>query len=150
MKKNIHARVKHLVQKYETRDSLRLARYLNIHVVHKEYSPHTKGYYLKTLRNKFIVVNSTLDEYSQRIVLAHELGHAILHSSEQIYFIREYTLFPIGPYECEANKFAAELLIDDDEFKEISYEPISYIASVLGVNEELVEYKVKFNEKLRG
>ncbi len=150
MKKNIHARVKHLVQKYETRDPLRLARYLNIHVVHKEYSPHTKGYYLKTLRNKFIVVNSTLDEYSQRIVLAHELGHAILHSSEQIYFIREYTLFPIGPYECEANKFAAELLIDDDEFKEISYEPISYIASVLGVNEELVEYKVKFNEKLRG
>jgi len=150
VKKNIHARVKHLVQKYETRDPLRLARYLNIHVVHKEYSPHTKGYYLKTLRNKFIVVNSTLDEYSQRIVLAHELGHAILHSSEQIYFIREYTLFPIGPYECEANKFAAELLIDDDEFKEISYEPISYIASVLGVNEELVEYKVKFNEKLRG
>ena len=87
---------------------------------------------------------------AKRIVLAHELGHAILHSSEQIYFIREYTLFPIGPYECEANKFAAELLIDDDEFKEISYEPISYIASVLGVNEELVEYKVKFNEKLRG
>ena len=66
MKKNIHARVKHLVQKYETRDPLRLARYLNIDVVHKEYSPHTKGYYLKTLRNKFIVVNSTLDEYSQK------------------------------------------------------------------------------------
>jgi len=142
VKKNIHARVKHLVQKYETRDPLRLAKYLNIHVVHKEYSHHTKGYYIKTLRNKFIVVNSTLDEYSQRIVLAHELGHAILHSSEPIYFIREYTLFPIGPYECEANKFAAELLIDDYDIKEMRYQPISYIASTLGVNEELVEYKI--------
>jgi Zn-dependent peptidase ImmA (M78 family) len=142
VKKNIHARVKHLVQKYETRDPLKLARYLNIHVVHKEYSPHTKGYYIKTIRNKFVVVNSTLDEYSQRIVLAHELGHAILHSSEQIYFIREYTLFPIGPYECEANKFAAELLIDDYDIKEIRNEPISHIACMLKVNEELVEYKL--------
>lgn len=142
MKKNIHARVKHLVQKYETRDPLKLARYLNIHVVHKEYSPHTKGYYIKTIRNKFIVVNSTLDEYSQRIVLAHELGHAILHSSEPIYFIREYTLFPVGPYEHEANKFAAELLIDDYDIKEIRYETVSYIANTLGVSEELVKYKV--------
>jgi len=142
VRKNIHARVKHLVQKYETRDPLRLAKYLNIHVVHKEYSPHTKGYYIKAIRNKFIVVNSTLDEYSQRIVLAHELGHAILHSSEPIYFIREYTLFPVGPYEIEANKFAAELLIDDYEIKEMRYQPISYIASTLGVNEELVEYKI--------
>lgn len=146
MRKNIHARVKHLVQKYETRDPLRLARYLSIHVVHKEYSPHTKGYYIKTIRNKFIVVNSTLDEYSQRIVLAHELGHAILHSSEQIYFIREYTLFPIGPYECEANKFAAELLIDDYDIREMRYQPISHIASILGVNEELVEYKILRNK----
>ncbi|MCM8901293.1 ImmA/IrrE family metallo-endopeptidase [Caldicoprobacter algeriensis] len=142
MKKNIHARVKHLVQKYETRDPLRLAKYLNIHVVHKEYSPHTKGYYIKTIKNKFIVVNSTLDEHSQRIVLAHELGHAILHSSEPIYFVREYTLFPIGPYEAEANKFAAELLIDDYDIKEIRYEPINLIASALKVNEKLVEYKL--------
>mgnify|MGYP000950087151 CR=1 FL=1 len=147
MKKNIHARVKHLVQKYETRDSLRLARYLNIHVVHKEYSPHTKGYYLKTLRNKFIVVNSTLDEYSQRIVLAHELGHAILHSSEPIYFIREYTLFPIGPYEIEANEFAAELLIDDFDIKDIRNESTSFIAAILGVSEELVKYKMDINMK---
>lgn len=142
MKKNIHARVKHLVQKYETRDPLKLARYLNIHVIHKEYSPHTKGYYIKTIRNKFIVVNSTLDEYSQRIVLAHELGHAILHSSEPIYFIREYTLFPVGPYEAEANKFAAELLIDDYDIKDLRYESISCIAGTLGVSEELVEYKL--------
>jgi Zn-dependent peptidase ImmA (M78 family) len=147
VKKNIHARVKHLVQKYETRDPLRLARYLNIHVVHKEYSPHTKGYYLKTLRNKFIVVNSTLDEYSQRIVLAHELGHAILHSSEPIYFIREYTLFPIGPYEIEANKFAAELLIDDFDIKDIRNESTSFIAAILGVSEELVKYKMDINMK---
>ncbi len=142
MRKNIHARVKHLVQKYETRDPIKLAKHLNIHVIYKQYSPHTKGYYIKILNNKFIVVNSTLDEYSQRIVLAHELGHAVLHSSEPICFIREYTLFPIGIYEREANKFAADLLIDNDVIKEMILEPICYIANVLQVNEELVEYKI--------
>lgn len=147
MGKNIHARVKHIVQKYETRDPLKLAKYLNIHVVYKEYSLNTKGYYIKTIRNKFIVVNSILDENSQRVVLAHELGHAILHSSEPIYFIREHTLFPIGPYEIEANKFAAELLIDDFDIKDIRNESTSFIAAILGVSEELVKYKMDINMK---
>lgn len=64
-----------------------------------------------------------------------------MHSSEPIYFIREYTLFPVGPYEFEANKFAAELLIDDDEIKELKYTSIACIAATLKVNEELVKYK---------
>jgi len=113
--------------------------------VYKEYLPNTKGFYIKTLRNKFIVINNTLDEISQRIVSAHELGHAILHSSAPICFIREYTLFPIGPYEIEANNFAAELLIDDHDVREMRYESNSYIAGILGVNEELVEYKLGSN-----
>lgn len=142
MKKNIHARVKHLVQKYGTRNPERLANYLGIHIVYKDYSLYTKGYFIKTLRNKFIVVNSALDEWSKKIVLAHELGHAILHSSEPIYFIREYTLFPIGPYEFEANKFAAELLIDDDDIKELRFSHEDYVAARLGVNEKLVKYKL--------
>ena len=81
-------------------------------------------------------------------MIAHELGHAYLHSSEPIYFIREYTLFPIGPYEIEANKFAAELLIDDHDIKEMRYKAVSYIAAALEVNEELVKYKIdKFMNK---
>lgn len=142
MKKNIHARVKHLIQKHETRDPLKIANYLNIAVSYKNYSHCTKGYYIRTLRNRFIIVNATLDEYSQKIVLAHELGHAILHSSEPVYFIREYTLFPVGSYELEANKFAAELLILDDEISEFKDASIEYIAATLEVNEELVKYKL--------
>lgn len=141
MRKNIHARVKHLVQKWGTRNPEKLASYLDIHVVYKDYSLHTKGYFIKTLRNKFIVVNSALEEWERKIVLAHELGHAVLHFSEPIYFIREYTLFPVGPYEQEANKFAAELLIDDDEIKELKHTSTACIAATLEINEELVKYK---------
>jgi len=140
--KKIYKKVKHLVREHETRNPQRIAEYLGIHVVYKSYSLYTKGYFIKTLRNKFIVVNNKLEEDERRIVLAHELGHAVLHSAKPISFIREYTLFPVGAYEEEANIFAAELLIDDADIEELKYFSISHIAAVLNVNEELVRYKL--------
>ncbi|WP_213996441.1 ImmA/IrrE family metallo-endopeptidase [Tepidanaerobacter syntrophicus] len=138
--KNIHARVRHLIQKFNTRNPAKIAKYINIHVKYTEYSYGTKGFFIKTLRNKFIIVNSTLDEESQRIILAHELGHALLHYNEPISIIREYTFFPIGPFEREANKFAAELLIPDDELRlDLS---ISEMSQLFGLPEELIKYKL--------
>ena len=136
---NIHARVKHLVQKYGTRNPEKLAKELGIYVIKTEYSQRTKGYFVCMLRNRFITVNSSLDWLSQRIVLAHELGHALLHYNQDIRFIKEYTLFPIGKYEIEANKFAAELLIDEAEIcKDWTTAEIS---AALNVPKQLVEYK---------
>lgn len=137
---NIHARVKHLKEKYGTRNPEKIAKAFDIEIVRKPYTINTKGFFIKTLRNKYITVNSNIPPQYQSIILAHELGHALLHSSQDIYFIREYTLFPIGRYEIEANKFAAELLIDDDEIrKDLS---IPEMGMWLGVPEELVKYKV--------
>ena len=46
-----------------------------------------------------------------RFVLAHELGHAVLHNDNgSKFFIDEYTCFAPGKFELEANKFAANLL----------------------------------------
>ncbi|HHY79350.1 MAG TPA: ImmA/IrrE family metallo-endopeptidase [Thermoanaerobacter sp.] len=140
--KKIYKKVKHLIKEHETRDPQKIAEYLGINVVFKTYSVNTKGFFVKTLRNKFIVVNNRLSEDEAKIVLAHELGHAVLHSSAPIHFIREYTLFPVGNYEEEANIFAAELLIDDSDIEELKYYPTSHIAAVLGVNENLVKYKL--------
>jgi Zn-dependent peptidase ImmA (M78 family) len=140
--KKIYKKVKHLVKEHETRDPQRIANYLGIHVVYKSYSVYTKGYFIKTLRNKFIIVNDELNENEKKIVLAHELGHAVLHSAKPISFIREYTLFPIGMYEEEANIFAAELLIDDADIEELKNLSISCISAILNVNENLVKYKL--------
>lgn len=50
-----------------------------------------------------------------KVVLAHELGHAILHSSTDFQFLCSYSLLPkTSIWENETNKFAAELLIEDD------------------------------------
>ncbi|MFR2840661.1 MAG: ImmA/IrrE family metallo-endopeptidase [Zhenhengia sp.] len=76
---NISLRVKNLINRHETRDPKRIAKDLNIHVRYLPYET-TKGYFIKIKGNKFIIINSNLDEVTQTIVLAHELGHALLHS----------------------------------------------------------------------
>ncbi|WP_446715356.1 ImmA/IrrE family metallo-endopeptidase [Caloramator sp. Dgby_cultured_2] len=75
--------------------------------------------------------------------MAHELGHAIFHSSISDIFLHEYTLFPRGRYEIDANRFAAELLINDKEFDKHQFESmtIEQIALYFNVPKELVKYK---------
>lgn len=137
---NIHARAKHLVERHGTRNPIHIADNIGIHVKYKTYSSFTKGYFIKIHRNKFIIVNSALNEFDKRIVLAHELGHAMLHNDKDVYFIKEQTLFPVGKLETQANKFAAELLIGDDEIRKDW--TINQMSCWLGVPEELIKYKI--------
>lgn len=110
---NIPKIVKNLVKKYETIDPFKLCYYLGIIVLYKDLG-ETKGYFEKILGKKVIVLNEKLDEFSMRVVLAHELGHALLHSSKYVQFMQSYSLLPkTSLLENEANKFAAELLINE-------------------------------------
>lgn len=139
---NIHARVKHLIQKYDTRNPEKLAKELGIAIIKRPYKK-TMGFFKKELGKKFIVINSNLNELVQRLVLSHELGHALLHSSNQTSYIHEYTLFPRGRVEIEANKFAAELLIDEKDIDKCYIENMSIdqLACYYGVPKQLVKYK---------
>ncbi len=141
--KNIPLRVKNLVKKYGTRDPFLLASCLNLNVKFLEYSDNTKGYYIKVKKNKFILINSNLTEDEKRVVLAHEIGHAVMHSSKEIHFLRENTLFPKGRHENEANKFAAELLIDLNSIDKCYIEELSLeqLARFMMVPKELIELK---------
>ncbi|MCR3760293.1 ImmA/IrrE family metallo-endopeptidase [Clostridium felsineum] len=144
---NIHARVKHLVEKYETRNPERLAEELGIIIIRRPFK-RTMGFFRKELRRKFIVVNSNLNENTQMVVIAHELGHALLHSSSATTYIHEYTLFPRGKIEIEANKFAAELLINEKDIDKHYLENmcINQLAKYFEVPEELVRFKFgKYN-----
>jgi Zn-dependent peptidase ImmA (M78 family) len=142
--KRIDIRVKNLVKKYGTRDPEKIIRELGIRIKYKPYKDYTKGYYINAKTNKFIVINSNLNEHEQRIVLAHELGHAVLHSAKEVHYIREYTLFPRGTLENEANKFAAELLVCDDILSHYpDYFTVEQVASSENVHKRLLE--LKFN-----
>ncbi|WP_278246357.1 ImmA/IrrE family metallo-endopeptidase [Metaclostridioides mangenotii] len=59
-----------------------------------------------------------LDEHEERCVIAHELGHVMLHRSSYICYLKNYTYSDTNKLENEANEFASELLITDGEIKE--------------------------------
>lgn len=112
MNEYIRNTVKKLINKYKTTAPAELAECLNIMVIYEPLGS-VWGMYKYIKRNKLILINSSLKEQEQRYVLAHELGHAVLHTKSSCFC---YGL-NINTYkkEYEANIFSAELLINCDE-----------------------------------
>ena len=77
----------------------------------------------------------------QRLVMAHELGHAVLHKKVNCYFMRTKTLLNTSVFEHEANTFSAYLLISDDDIEQCY--TVNQLSSVAGVPEEIVKLRIK-------
>lgn len=131
-----------LIEMYGTRDVYELLNYLEVTLIRKELFKNEKGRFFRDMfGNETIFISNTLSE-EEKIVIAHELGHLILHTDLPTSYYTSNHLLIKNKYEIEANKFAAELLIPDDI--EL-YEGITTkeLAALLNVPEELI--KLKFN-----
>lgn len=132
-----------LYKKYYTTNPIELAKCLNINVIFEELGT-INGYYNTAFRQKFIHINSNLEEHKQKFTIAHELGHAILHPKSNTPFLRENTLFSIDKLEIEANLFAVNLLISDEDLREYQDFTISQLSSIFGIHEKLIELRLKY------
>ena len=129
----IEKKVLSLVHKYNQRDPFLLAKKLGINVIENDLG-EVFGYYTQIKRIKFILINSNLSESEKRFVVAHELGHAILHSKIDTPCLMHLKNINEIKIECEANKFAVQLLIDGshkeyyigDKFKIMEYYGIPF------------------------
>ena len=101
------------------------------------------GCYMFLKNHRCIFLNEDLNETEMRLVMAHELAHAILHRKENCYFIRNKTLFLNSKKEIEANKFAVELLIDEDTLKEYKEFTTEQLSRLLGYDRKLIELRFK-------
>lgn len=135
--------VKELVKKYNTNSPYDIAAYKNINVINWDLHEEIRGFYKYDRRNKYIVINNNLNQEMQRVVCAHELGHAILHSRHNTPLMRKNTFLSISKIEIEANTFAAELLICDDSIRDCENLSINQIAALHNVPAELVKLKCK-------
>ncbi len=74
-----------------------------------------KGFFFYQSRQKNIVIDSNVNEVLERILVAHELGHAVLRSKIAMMkgFHKMEVLDGSSSEENEANFFAAELLLED-------------------------------------
>ena len=140
MKKDIRNLVNFYVKKFDTRNPYELAKCLNVEVQVGQLGSRA-GCYMFLKNHKCIFLNEDLEEKEMLLVMAHELGHAIMHRKENCYFIRNKTLLLTSWIEIEANTFAAELLIPDDIIFEHPGMPAEQIARLAGYNEKIMDFK---------
>lgn len=118
----IHNKAADLLRRYQTRDPLELAAAIGIHLRFADLGS-LKGLYTVIKRNRYIVLHENLGGAMQKIVCAHELGHDQLHRSlAEHQMLQEFMLYRMDSQpEYEANLFAADLLLPDDEVLEYVY-----------------------------
>jgi len=121
IKLNVKLRVLNLIARHRTRNPFKLARALNIEIIYQDLG-EVRGFFKKILRRKYIFINNELSEFEQKLVCAHELGHALFHSSSDFQFMLDNTkLIRKSKIEDEANEFASWLIFEDDREVYYSY-----------------------------
>lgn len=141
LRDKIKKKVAYYVRKYNTRDPFRLANALNVEVQIGN-TGSCCGCYMFLKNHRYIFLNQELEEQEANMVLAHELGHAVMHRKQNCYFLREKTLLLPG-IEREANLFAAELLIPEETILEYPDYSIEQLARLLGYREQFVKIKLR-------
>lgn len=132
-----------IVKQSRSRNPFTAAQNLGV-VVLFEPLGSIRGYYSKSMRQKFIHINKDLPEYQARFVCAHELGHAVMHGDTNTPFLKSSTLLSVNKFELEANKFAACFLLPDCKLWEyIEYEyTIEQAAISSGLPAALINYRL--------
>ena len=142
MKKDIKKIVSHYVRKYNTRNPFKLADYLGVQVIIGDLGSRS-GCYMFLKNHKCIFLNENLSESEMQVVMAHELGHAVLHRKENCYFIRNKTFLLTSKNEIEANTFAAELLISDEVLLENKNYTIKQFSRLLKYSVDFIRLKLQ-------
>lgn len=133
------------IRKARTADPYELAEQLGITVKYKSFGD-LKGTYFISKRQPFIILNDTLDEVMERVVIAHEIGHHLLHRHIAVGNFQEFGYFDMtSKPEKEANLFAANFLITDEDVISLAEEQYTseQAACILKVPHQLILIKME-------
>ncbi len=110
-----------------------------------------KGFFVSLFRQKHITVNSDLPQELQRVILMHELAHSVLHCNKgSSAAFHDFAVFDNASVkEYEANVFAADYLMRDEDVLGLLNEDISFFgaAARLGVPPEMLDFKFRLMKR---
>ena len=144
---NIEHKAKRLIRYFErmtgSRDPVKIAEYAGIRIAILPLG-EIAGNYMLIKRKRWIFVNENIPDESAmfQVVVAHELGHALLHRKENCAFIKSRTLLLTSGIEREANFFAANLLISDDMLEKYEGYTKDRFCRSTGYPEELIRLRL--------
>ena len=117
MKEVVHQ----LIQRCDSSDPFQIADCLGIHTLFCD------------IGEQFIVISTRIELFRQRVVCAHELGHAILHPDLCTPFYTEHTWLSSDKFEYQANLFATELILSSFSPEELEGFGVEQIAILTGL-----------------
>ncbi|MFD0588854.1 ImmA/IrrE family metallo-endopeptidase [Paenibacillus sp. GCM10027627] len=107
--------IKKLIRQHRTNCPFTIASNLDINIWFEDLGEHTRGFYYRKLRRRYIAIHSELSDEWKRFICAHELAHDRLHPGLSRFFLDEQSFFNPGKLERQANKFAVKLLTSNDQ-----------------------------------
>lgn len=150
----ISNQVAKIKRKYDEHNPSRLASAMGIAVDYVDmgdFPKACKGFFIVHKRQKHITINNALSENIQSIILIHEIGHAVLHYEKaSCAAFHDFVLFDsANQMEYEANIFAAEFLLSDEDVLSVLNEDIFFFeaAKILRVPPELLDFKFRLMKR---
>lgn len=130
---NIEYKVKDLIKKYNTSNIKELVDHLDISIEYQDFKAKTLDSRLMIVDSKgYIFVRSDLDCAYENFLIAHELGHYVLHYDENISFNFLRRVYKTR-LEREANEFAIRLLMYEELHNIKELENIEFIVKEKGI-----------------
>ncbi|MFM1525230.1 MULTISPECIES: ImmA/IrrE family metallo-endopeptidase [Helcococcus] len=136
--------VKGIVAEVGNNNVYDIADFLNISIIkdNEKQNPILKscdGFYLRSYKNKELIVIKD-DLINEKQIIAHELGHALLHMDYDFLLNNKFDLN--SKKEKEADYFACRLLFSDLIIED-GIETTEQLANILGIKEDNIKYLVK-------
>lgn len=130
---NIEYKVKDLIKKYNTSNIKELVDHLDISIEYQDFKAKTLDSRLMIVDSKgYIFVRNDLDCAYENFLIAHELGHYVLHYDENISFNFLRRVYKTR-LEREANEFAIRLLMFEELHNIKELENIEFIVKEKGI-----------------
>ena len=127
----LKTKLNNIVNNYNTTNVKEICDYLDIEIAYTEFKAKTLESRLMIIDgNGYIFVRPNLDERYENFLIAHELGHYILHYDKNIKFNFLKRIYKTR-LEKEANEFAIRLLTYDINLKD--YDNLEFLAKEKGI-----------------
>lgn len=144
---NINSKIEALFYEFKTSNVKEIADHLDVSIQYQDFKAKTLDSRLMIVDSKgYIFVRNDLDCAYENFLIAHELGHYVLHFDKDISFNFLRRVYKTR-LEREANEFAIRLLMYEELHNIKEIENIEFI-----VKEKGIPLKVWYslNEKILG
>lgn len=131
-----------LMKKYKTNDPFEIVKSMGGIILFGDIGK-SNGFCITPRRQIVVYINNKQPKHLQKLTMAHELGHIVLHRGVNTNFLHRHTHLVVNRFEREANEFAVNLLISDEELNEYTGYTLQQLSMIFGYPEEIIKLRLK-------